>query len=497
VKKIRRLSRALLLAAAATLVAAPAYAAPETLSVGLTGDFPSLLPSADSTPLGYNYRLNVFDQLTEIGRDGSVSPRLATEWTVSDDLVTWTFSIREGTTFHDGSPVTAADVVYTTEYILNDPKSPTRPFIRLVDKARALDDYTVEFTLIQPYAIFDRQISFISIMSKAYHEQVGDDGYSQKPIGSGPYKVIEWVRDDHLQLEAYDGYWAGPMAVKSATFRPLPSEAGRVAALLSGGVDLAVALPPPLIETLSNSPGVKTLVAPGFRVIFAGFNVNTPPLDNPAIREAIDLAIDREGIANRLLRGMGAPAPMMIPEGSVGFDPSVEAVRQDMARAKELVASSGYNGEVIPIEYPNNNITMANETVQAIAGYLTEAGLNVDIRPSEFTAFFPKWAQTGMDAMYVFAYGSTQYHADTILVAMYENGGRVYKLNEEIDALVKQQRTIIDAEEQTKVINDLFRIAAQDRYNIPIYREYNAFGMSESLEFDPFPDGFVRLYDFK
>ncbi|SMQ85706.1 peptide/nickel transport system substrate-binding protein [Devosia lucknowensis] len=494
---MKTLVRAVMAAAALALAGVPGYAAPETLSVGLTGDFPSLIPSADSTPLGYNYRLNVFDQLTEIGRDGSVSPRLATDWDASDDLVTWTFNLRPGTTFHDGAPVTAADVVYTVEYILNDPKSPTRPFIRLVDSVAALDDNTVEFTLIQPYAIFDRQISFISIMSKAYHEAVGDDGYARKPIGSGPYRVVEWVRDDHMQLEAYEDYWAGAPAIKTATFRPLPSEAGRVAALMSGGIDLAVALPPSLMDTLGNAPGVKTLVAPGFRVIFAGFNVNAPPLDNPAIREAIDLAIDRDAIANGLLRGMGAPAPMMIPEGSVGFDPAVEAVSQDMARAKELVVGSGYNGEVIPIEYPNNNFSMANETVQAIAGYLTEAGLNVEIRPSEFTAFFPKWAQTSMDAMYVFAYGSTQYHADTILVAMYENGGRVYKENPEIDALVKQQRTIRDTAEQTKVINDLFRIAAQDRYNIPIYREYNAFGMVEGLEFDPYPDGFVRLYTFK
>lgn len=489
--------RLLLAAAAVAMTLGPIQAAPETLSVAFPGDFPSMIPSKDSAPLSFNYRLNVFDQLTLIDRDATVAPRLATEWEASDDLITWTFKLRQDAKFHDGSPVTAADVVFSCRYIMDDPKSPTRPFLRLVDTVEVVDDYTVKFTLIQPYAIFDRQISFISIMSKAYHEAVGDEGYNAKPIGGGPYKFVEWVRDDHLSLEAFADYWNGAPAIKQVTFRPIPAEAGRATALLSGGVDLATSLPPSLIETIDNAPGVKTIVAPGFRVIFAGFNVNTPPLGKPEILEAIDLAIDREAITRDLLRGLGDPASMLIPPGTVGFDADLPFVKQDMARAKELVASSGYNGEVIGIEYPSNNITMVNETVQAIAGYMTEAGLKVEIRPSEFTAFFPKWAQTSMDSMYVFAYGSTQFHADTILVAMYEAGSRVYKVNEEIDRLIKEQRTIRDSDGQAKVLQEVFRLAAEDRYNIPLYREYNAFGMSDTLEFDPWPDGFVRLYNFK
>jgi peptide/nickel transport system substrate-binding protein len=256
-------------------------------------------------------------------------------------------------------------------------------------------------------------------------------------------------------------------------------------------------LPPALVEALDAAPGIETGVAPGSRVIFVGFNVNSPPLDDPLIREAIDLAIDRTAITEELLRGMGQPASMMIPPNNVGYDPALQPVEQEMERARELVQQSGYDGTAITIEYPSNNIVMANETVQAIAGYMTEAGLNVEIEPSEFTAFFPKWAQRQMDSMYLFAYGSTQYHADTILTAMYEAGSRIYRVNETIDALVKQQRQIVDQAEQTEVIHEIFRLAAEDRYNIPTYYEYNAYGMVEGLGYEPWPDGFVRLYDFK
>src|SRR5690349_10077109 len=116
----------------------PARAAPKTLSVALTGDFPRLDPSKDTSPLGFNLRLNVFDALTQIQRDGQVAPRLATKWTYSPDLTEWTFTLRNGVKFHDGSPLTAADVAWTIQRILADPTTPVRTFIRLVNTAEAL-----------------------------------------------------------------------------------------------------------------------------------------------------------------------------------------------------------------------------------------------------------------------------------------------------------------------------------------------------------------------
>ena len=484
---------------AAAILATPtgAMAAPESIAVALPGDFPGLDPSKDTSPLGFNYRLNVFDALTELQRDGQMNPRLAEEWTFSEDLTEWTFKLREGVTFHDGSPFSADDVVFTIERILADESTPVRTFLKLVKSVEKVDDNTVKFTLVQPYGIFHRQISYVNIMSKTYFDQVGDEGYATKPVGTGPYKLVEWVKDDRMVLEANPDYWRGEPAVKQATYRPIPSEASRASALLSGEVDLVPALPPSLMDQLKSSPELKVDVAPGFRVIFAAFNVNTPPLDNPLIREAIDKAIDRKAIAEQLLRGLGKPTGIMVPPMNIGYDPSFTAVEYDAEAAKALIAEAGYNGEVISIQYPNNNIVMANEVVQAIAGYMTAAGLKVDIQPLEFTAFFPLWLQTKLDSMYMFAYGSTQYHGDTILTSMYEEGSRIYKVNPEIDKLVKLQRTQTDVEEQKRTIAEIFKLSNEDRYELPIYDEMQAFGMKEGLGYEPWPDGFVRLYEFK
>jgi peptide/nickel transport system substrate-binding protein len=483
--------------AAATLLPGPGRAAPASLTIALPGDFPSLNPSNDTSPLGFNYRLNVFDQLTQIERDGRVSPRLSSAWTSSADLLEWTFTIRKDATFHDGGPVTTRDVVWSMRYILDDPRSPNRTFLKLVDKVELVDDDKVRFRLIEPYGIFDRQISFINIMSEAYHKSAGEAGYASRPVGSGPYRLVSWAKDDRMVLEAFPNYWGGAPALKSATFRPMPAEAARAAALISGEVNLVTTLPPALIDQLSATRGLEVARAPGSRVMFLAFNLTKSPLDNPRIREAVDLAIDREAIATRLLRGLGRATGIMVPPNNIGYDASFKAVAQDLEKAKRLIAEAGYKGETIAFQYPNNNFVMANDVAQAIAGFLTAAGLKVELKPMEFTAFFPLWLQSKLEGVYMFAFGSTQYHGDTIMTSLYEKGSRNYGSNPDIDQMIKQQRMLTNVEEQKRVLAKIFQTSNQDRYNLPLYEEHQAYGATAGLGYTPWPDGFVRLYEFK
>lgn len=483
--------------AAGLMSSAASSQAPSSITVALPGDFPGLDPSKDTSPLGFNYRLNVFDALTELQRDGQMNPRLAESWTFSPDLLEWTFKLRKGVKFHDGSDFSADDVVFTIQRVLADNTTPLRTFIKLVKTVEKLDDNTVKFTLIQPYGIFHRQISYVNMMSKTYFDKVGDQGYATKPVGTGPYKLVEWSKDNRMVLQANDAYWRGAPAIKRATYRPIPSEASRASALLSGEVDLVPALPPSLVDQLKSAPDLNVGVAPGFRVIFVAFNVNKAPLGNPMIREAIDKAIDRSAITDKLLRGLGRPTGVMVPPMNIGYDASFTPTKFDPAAAKELVAKSGYKGEPITLQYPNNNITMANEVVQAIAGYMTAAGLKVEIKPMEFTAFFPLWLQSKLDSMYLFAFGSSQYHAETVLTTMYEDGSHAYKVDTEIDRLLKAQRMETDPAKQKALIVQAFRRSNENRYHLPLYDEMQAYGVKKSIKYNPWPDGFVRLYDFK
>ncbi len=472
-------------------------APPQTLTVALPGDFPRLDPSKDTSPLGFNFRLNVFDALTQIERNGEVHPRLATKWATSPDLTEWTFTLRQGVKFHDGSPFTAADVVWTVERILDDPTTPVRTFLKIASSAQAVDDYNVKFKLVQPYGNFDRQMTYISMMSKTYFDKVGDKGYETHPVGTGPYSLVRWVKDDRSTLRANPSYWGGEPAIKTAVYRPIPSEASRVAALLSGEVDLVPALPPSFMKQLSASPDLKVGIAPGFRVIFLGFNVNVAPLNNPKVLEAIDRGIDRESLTKYLLQGLGKPTGIVVPPVDIGYDPSFKPTPFDPDAARKLVKDSGYDGKPVILQYPNDNLVMADQVAQAIAGYLTAIGLKIDLRPMEFTAFFPAWLQDKLNAAYLFAFGGTSYHAEAILTTLYEKGSHGFKIDDRIDHLLKQERTLTDPVEQKKLLSEAFRYSNEDRYEIPLYDELQAFGERKTVDYIPFPDGFVRLYDLK
>ncbi|ODT81217.1 MAG: hypothetical protein ABS76_12265 [Pelagibacterium sp. SCN 64-44] len=474
-----------------------AIAAPEQLTIALSGDVPTLDPSKDTSPIGLNLRLNVYNALTELGRDGEVIPQLAESWTVSDDLIEWTFKLREGVKFHDGSVMTADDVVFTTQHVLADETSPVRAFLRLVAKVEAVDDTTVKFTLTQPYSMFDRQIKYLYVMSRAYYDAKGDTGYATAPIGTGPYRLAEWVKDDRMVLEAFPDYWGGEPAVKTGIFRPIPSDAARANALLSGEVDLVPSLPPSLMDMLSGNSDLKVEIAPGYRVSFLELDPTRAPFDNPKIRQAVDVAIDRVAIADQLLRGTGKATGIIIPPSNGGYDASFAPTPFDPELAKQLVQEAGYDGTPIVIDYPNNNYPMANEVAQAIAGYLTNAGLNVQLNPMEFTAFFPSWVQNKLSSMYYFAFGSSQFHAETILATLYEAGGHLRHNNPEIDALVKAQRQEIDPVKKQEYISEAFRISNEDRQFLPLYDMLQVYGVKADIDYVPYPDEIVRLYTFE
>ena len=488
---------ALISATSLAVLSAAAMAAPQELTIALSGDVPTLDPSKDTSPIGLNLRLNVYNALTELGRDGSVIPQLAESWTVSDDLIEWTFKLREGVKFHDGSTMTADDVVFTTEHVLADETSPVRSFLRLVQAVEAVDDTTVKFTLTQPYGMFDRQIKYLYVMSRAYYEANGDTGYATTPIGTGPYTLAEWVKDDRMVLEAFPDYWGGEPAVKTGIFRPIPSDAARANALLSGEVDLVPSLPPSLMGMLDGNPALKVEVAPGYRVAFLELNPDQPPFDNPQIRQAVDVAIDRVAIADQLMRGTGKATGIMVPPSNGGYDASFTPTEFDPELAKQLVQEAGYDGTPIVLDYPNNNYPMANEVAQAIAGYLTNAGLNVQLNPMEFTAFFPAWVQNKLSPMYYFAFGSSQFHAETILATLYEAGGHLRHNNPEIDALVKAQRQEVDQVKKQEMISEAFRISNEDRQFLPLYEMLQVYGVKADIDYVPYPDEIVRLYTFE
>ena len=211
---------------------APAADRATTIVVSQGSDVLTLDPMLDTSPISVNVFRNIFDALTRIAANGSVTPLLAESWTTSEDTKTWEFKIRGNVTFHNGQPLTVEDVVWSYQRLASEAKSPVRTYINKVKSVEAAGPDKVKFTLSEPFAPFDRQVSLISILPKQAFEQIGAAKFAVEPVGSGPFKVVRWVKDDNIELAAFEQYWGGAPKFKTLIFRPVPSATTRAAALV-------------------------------------------------------------------------------------------------------------------------------------------------------------------------------------------------------------------------------------------------------------------------
>lgn len=468
------------------------------LTVALTSDVPSLDPTLDLSLHGFNFRLNVYDQLTELRADGSIGERLATSWESSPDAKTWTLTIRTDAKFHDQSPVTVDDIVWTFKKILADNRSALRVYLSKVQSVERVSDNQVRFTLSEPIAIFSRQLSFVSILPKKAFEAMGEQEFGRKPIGSGPYTLIRRISDDRIELAAFPDYWRGAPKIKQVTMRPIPSPLGRNTALLTGEIDIDPSVPPSLIPKLSSTADVKVWKADAHRVMYIGFNVNfNPAMADPNFRLAVDSAIDRQTIATRLLGGLGKPTGQLASAITFGHDPSIPITPFNPQKAKELLAKTSYKGEPIPFQYPNNNYANADDVAQAISGYLKNIGINIELKPMEFSAFLPAWSQRKLDGMFYFAYGSSILDSTDITTGLYETGSRIYAVDPEIDRLAKAARAEIDQAKRKELFSKIFNISRDTAAYVPFYEEVQSFATRANVTWKPQADGFYRFYQME
>ena len=266
-----------------------------------------------------------------------------------------------------------------------------------------------------------------------------------------------------MDFRAFDDYWRGSPRIKTVTLRPIPADMSRVSALQTGEIDINPSVAPGILNVLSNLPGIEVSKFEGFRVMYLGFNVAYGPLADLSFRRAVDAAIDRETISNRLLRGLGKPAGQLAPPITFGYDPALAPTPYDVVKAKEFLAKSGHKGERIPLQYPNNNFALAGEVAQSIAGYLGAVGINVDLKPMEFTAFLPAWANRKLEAMYFFAFGASTFDSDNITAALYEAGSRIYVVDPKVDELARAARAETDPAKRKLIFSEIARISRDAR----------------------------------
>lgn len=338
---------------------------------------------------------------------------LAESYEMIDDE-TWEFKLRDDVTWHNGDPFTAEDVKYTYERAATDETLAENHIFSVIKEVQIIDDYTVRFITDGPYPTM---LSLLSkngsqVMPKKYIEENGLDYYLEHPIGVGPYKFKEWVKDSQVVLERYDDYFGGTPYWDEVVFRSIPEASTRVSELLAGNVDVIVNVPTNEWERIDENEGTEMVLGDGTRIYNVIMKWNTSPTQDLAIREAVDYAIDTESIINSILKGAGTSCYTRIAPGVFGQDESLYNIQKyDQEKAKELVASSGYNGEEIEFLVPTGRYLMDKEVGEVVAAMLQQVGLNVKLNVLEWSAFNSKFNSGDFNGMALIAYGDDFFDA--------------------------------------------------------------------------------------
>lgn len=448
----------------------------------------------------------VEEGLLAFGDDLSLQPALAEDWEVVDPT-TYVFTLREGVTFHDGTPLTAEDVVFSIEWNIDpDNASQLAAFFGSVDTIEATAENEVTVTLTAPDAQFIYSMAHMSgfIMKQEQLETSGEDFGTPAvlPVGTGPYRLAEFVPDDHVTLERNEDYWGTPGAAEQIVIQEIPDSQTRLLAMQNGDIDGTFDVPVSEADQWEGLDGVTLITAPSNGVYQLILDYDTPPFDDPNVREAIALAVDRDGIVQAVLNGNGSPALTINPPGIWGgvldegtvmdFYGTVPTYQFDLDAARQaLAASSVPNGFEFSVPVPNNDPVAINSFL-AIAETLGQLDITMNVRQvdpgewldvyfaheeglgAQFMAYFPDYADPA-NYPYLFYYSEN--------AAANGLNGSNYR-NDAVDAAIETALESTDAAERAQALQDAIAQAQEDVATVPIHWPDSAMAISDDLRLD-------------
>ena len=287
-------------------VAAPAAAqGPGELRVAIPWTPENLDPTMNLASLRSQVGVSIFDSLVDRDGDGKIVGALAESWRLLDDR-TWQFRLRRGVVFHNGEPFNAEAARFTFQRVLSpEQKSPNRANVAEIERIDVLDEHTLNLVTKHPYAPFLARLIDFPMVPPRYTAEKGNAGLALRPVGTGPFRFVELVKDDHLVVEAFDRHWRGAPRIRRITFKPIPEPFTRAAALRNGEVDLITTMPPNLGRELEKIPGLRVHRVPSTWQIYLGLNAFRKPLSDVRVRQALNYATDVDSIVKNVLDGNG------------------------------------------------------------------------------------------------------------------------------------------------------------------------------------------------
>ncbi len=516
------------IAAAAVLSAcwttAPAQA--ETLKFAASGDAASLDPYAYYTTFTSGFLQNVYEPLVRYNKELNFEPALATSWERTSPT-TWRFKLREGVKFHNGNPFTADDVVAS----LNRARADNSPFIvatSAIKDVEKIDDHTVDIHLDGPYPVILNDLAGVVILDKEWMEandtlrpvnpSKGEESYATTNAnGTGPFKIESRRPDAETVFVKNPDWWDKPEHnLDKVIFTPIKSAATRIAALLSGEVDLIMEAPLQDLARIESASGLQVLKGKDLRVMFFGMNQGAAelnssavkgknPLSDVKVRKALFQSIDIDTLNKKVMRGLATPTGILVAKEIQGYDPALapRAAPYDPDAAKKLLADAGYpDGFDVGLDCPNDRYVNPDQVCQAVAAMFAKIGVKANYTSSTKSIYYKKMLSGGTD-IYLFGWASTpQLDAYALLNSVFhsKDGKKRGKWNPggyhnpRVDELVEKIQVEIDMKKRQEMISEAFKLHKEDYGTLALYRQPLTWAAKSSVDALQLADNKIRLW---
>ncbi len=458
-------------------------------------------PHGDDSDAGLSYMANFFDGLLQRkGADGELMPALAERWERPDEL-TWKFYLRKGVTFHNGNPFNAEDVKFSFERLSNPEVSEFLNTGKQIETVEVVDEYTVSIKTKTPIPWFANNMHQVFIMDKESTESRDPGDVMVKPIGTGAYKLDEWVKGSYVRLTANEDYWEGAPKLKQVEVRPITESSTRFAALVSGQADIVTGVPVELFDKIVTNPKLEVVSRPARRSIFLALgNKEGDPWADIRVRQAMYMAINEDEIIEKVMRGHATPAAQVPDPPTIGYNADLERLPFDPEKAKALLKEAGFeNGFEITLTGPNDRYVQDAKIAEAVAKYLAKVGITVTLDVKPKSIFFPEVSEGVLDFYLIGWFDGTFDMGRTYFKIAHtrdeEKGygglnGASYS-NAEMDKLLQSTADIIDVEKRGKDAQDLNKMAMVDQIVwIPLHYQVDLYAIQKDkgISFNPRPD---------
>lgn len=502
------------------LSAVGVVASAQTVRIANQGDALSMDPHSLNETLQLSVTGNVYEPLVGRNKDLSLTPMLATSWKQTSPTV-WRFELRKGVQFHDGTPFTADDVVFSlarTQVEGSDMKSYTNDF----KEVRKIDSHTVEIETKTPFPILPDVLSLVYIMSKKWCEtnqatvpvdrrKGVENTASFKANGTGPFRVRERQPNVRTVFTRNGSYWGKIEGnVTEVVFTPIGNDATRVAALLSGEVDVMEPVPVQDIDRVNSSANTRAVTGPELRTIFLGMDQKRDellysnvkgknPFKDKRVRQAFYQAIDIKGIKKTVMRGASNPSAQLVGPGINGFQPEMKRLPYDVEAAKKLMAEAGYpNGFEVSMNCPNDRYVNDGRICQTVAANLSRINVKINLQAETKGTYFPKVLRRDT-SFYMLGWTPATYDAhnamNAIMRCVDDKGAGQFNLgaycNPKVDELTLKVQAETDKDKRNAYIKEAFDLHAADVGHIPLHQQALAWGVNKKVKLVQLADNFM------